>query len=76
MLLSIRGAILQNGIMDNETNPQSWWKWATTPPQAYGVYLVALVLVFVLSFYAGTLKPKGPTGLGPPPAQVPTAPRN
>jgi hypothetical protein len=76
LLLSIGGAILQNGIMDKETNPQSWWKWATTPPQSYGIYLVALVLVFVLSFYAGTLKPKAPTGLGPPPAPVPSAPRN
>ena len=33
-----------------------------------------LVLVFVLSFYAGTLKPKGPTGLSP--ASVPAAPGN
>ncbi len=75
MLLSIEGAILQNGIMDKETNPQSWWKWAITPPQSYAVYLAALFLVFVLSFYAGTLKPKGSTGLGPPPAPVPTVPR-
>ncbi len=62
--------------MDNETNPKSWWKWATTPPQSYAVYLGALVLVFVLSFYAGTMKPKGSTGLGPPPPPVPAAPRN
>ena len=62
--------------MDNETNPRNWWKWATTPPQSYAVYLAALVLVFVLSFYAGTLKPKGSTGLGPPPAAAPAAPRN
>ena len=48
-------------------------RWATTPPQAYGVYLVALVLVWVLSFYAGTLKPKKVTA--PEPAPV-TAPRN
>jgi hypothetical protein len=61
--------------MDNETN-QSWWKWAITPPQSYAVYLAALVLVFTLSFYAGTLKPKGSTGLGPPPVQTPAAPRN
>jgi hypothetical protein len=40
------------------------------------VYLAALVLVFVFSFYAGTLKPKGSTGLGPPPAPVPSVPRN
>lgn len=61
--------------MSNETGPKSWWKWATTPPQSYAVYLAALFLVFVLSFYAGTLKPKNATGLGPPPAPVPTAPR-
>jgi hypothetical protein len=75
LLLPIGGSIAQNGIMDNETNPnRGWWKWMTTPPQSYAVYLVVLVLVWVISFYAGTLKPKGSTGLGPPPAQV--APRN
>jgi hypothetical protein len=74
LLLPIGGSIAQNGIMNDETNPKSWWKWATTPPQSYAVYLVVLVLVWVISFYAGTLKPKGSTGLGPPPAQV--APRN
>ena len=62
--------------MENESNHQSWWKWATTPPQSYAIYLAALVLVFVFSFYAGTLKPKGSTGLGPPPAAVPAGPRN
>ena len=63
--------------MGNETDPnQSWWKWAITPPQSYLVYLAALFLVFVLSFYAGTLKPKGSTGFGPPPVNVPTAPHN
>ena len=56
--------------MDNETE-QSWWKWAITPPQSYGVYLGALALVFVLSFYAGMLKPRSPTGLGPPPVTQP-----
>ena len=61
--------------MDNETK-QSWWKWATTPPQSYLVYLGALVLVYLIAFYAGTLKPKGSTGFGPPPVNVPTAPRN
>jgi hypothetical protein len=76
LLLPILGSRAQNGIMDNQSNPnRSWWKWITTPPQSYAVYLVVLVLVWVLSFYAGTLKPKGSTGLGPPPAQVPTAPR-
>jgi hypothetical protein len=75
LLLSIGGSIAQNGIMDNESNSQSWWKWAITPPQSYLVYLAALILVFVFSFYAGTMKPKGSTALGPPPAPVPSAPR-
>lgn len=58
--------------MNNDSKPQSWWKWAITPPQSYAIYLAVLVLVFVLSFYAGTMKPKGPAGLAPPPA--PAAP--
>ena len=63
--------------MTNGADPRNWWKWAITPPQSYAVYLVALVLVFVLSFYAGTQKPQKATGLGPPPAAGPTtAPRN
>jgi hypothetical protein len=62
----------QDGAMDNETGnntgqqPRGFWSWATKPPQSYAVYLVCLVLVFVLSFYAGTLKPKKAEGLGPP----------
>ncbi|MBI5262234.1 MAG: hypothetical protein HY852_10520 [Bradyrhizobium sp.] len=62
--------------MAEETNPGSLRRlvrWATTPPQAYGVYLVILVLVYLLSFYAGTLKPQKATDIGPPPV---TAPRN
>ena len=58
--------------MDDTKKPKGWWRWATTPPQSYLIYLAVLVLVFVLSFYAGTLKPKGSSGLGP----VPAAPRN
>ena len=62
--------------MANESGPKSLWRWAITPPQSYAVYLVALVLVYLLSFYAGTLKPQGSAGLGPPPGPVPLAPRN
>jgi hypothetical protein len=66
--------------MENQTDPaasiRSLVQWAITPPQSYAVYLAALVLVYLLSFYAGTLKPKGSTGLGPPPASVPATPRN
>ena len=47
--------------------------WAIAPPQAYVVYLVALFLVAGSSFYIGTLRPKKPIGLGPPPM---SAPRN
>jgi hypothetical protein len=63
--------------MENETGPaaaiRGFVKWAITPPQSYVVYLVSLFLVAGLSFYVGTLKPKKPVGLGPPPI---SAPRN
>jgi hypothetical protein len=63
--------------MSDDTGLPDLWRrfarWATTPPQAYGVYLIVLVLVWLVSFYAGTLKPqKGPEAV-PPPA---SAPRN
>ena len=61
--------------MENETGPagkpKSFFQWATTPPQSYAVYLVALFLVAGGSFYIGTLKPKKPIGFGPPPVSVP-----
>jgi hypothetical protein len=50
-------------------------QWAITPPQSYAVYLVALFLVAGLSFYAGSLRPKHPVGMGPPPVSAPV-PRN
>jgi hypothetical protein len=63
--------------MDDRSNsPKSWLEWATRPPQSYVIYLATLMLVFVLSFYVGTLKPQKPTGLGPPPASAPSTPRN
>jgi hypothetical protein len=61
--------------MPNDTGPRddrkNLWRWATTPPQSYAVYLIVLVLVWLLSFYAGTLRPKKAEGLGPPPVSVP-----
>jgi hypothetical protein len=67
----------QNLGMENDTGPRappkSLLRWATTPPQAYVVYLVCLILIWMLSFYAGTLKPKKAVGFGPPPV---SAPRN
>jgi hypothetical protein len=63
--------------MENETGPaaaiRSLVRWAITPPQSYVVYLVSLFLVAGLSFYVGSLRPKKPMGLGPPPI---SAPRN
>ncbi|TPQ43069.1 hypothetical protein C2U70_00150 [Bradyrhizobium guangdongense] len=57
--------------MTDKSNPPGALKrfasWATTPPQAYGVYLVAVALVFLLSLYAGTMKPKKtPESVSPP----------
>jgi hypothetical protein len=46
-------------------------RWATTPPQAWGVYLLALLLVWLVSFYAGTLKPKKTPDGAPPAASAP-----
>jgi hypothetical protein len=64
--------------MDNDTAPansiQRLMQWATTPPQSYGVYLVALILIFTASFYAGTLKPKHAPA--PPAATAPAAPHS
>ena len=60
--------------MEKDSRPMSFRefvRWAITPPQAYAVYLIALFLVAGLSFYAGTLKPKKPVGLGPPPVSAP-----
>ncbi|MDR3468334.1 MAG: hypothetical protein P4M07_20565 [Xanthobacteraceae bacterium] len=44
------------------------FRWVTTPPQAYAVYAILVVLVAALSFAAGTLRPKKPPGIAPPPA--------
>lgn len=61
--------------MTDDSNPPGTFRrlatWATTPPQAYGVYLGALVLVFLLSFYAGSLKPKTTPGGSPAPVTAP-----
>lgn len=56
------------------TQIERFTRWATTPPQSYAVYLGALILVFVLSFYAGTMKPK--QAPGPAPAAGPSVPHS
>jgi hypothetical protein len=60
--------------MENQTGPtgsKSLVQWAITPPQSYALYLGGLILIFVGSFYAGTMKPKNAVGLTPPAAAVP-----
>jgi len=61
--------------MENETGPaasiRNFLQWAITPPQSYAVYLIGLFLMFGLSFYVGTMKPKHAVGIGPPPVSAP-----
>jgi len=58
---------------NSKTSPgnKNFLQWAITPPQSYALYLGALILIFVGSFYIGTLKPKSAVGLTPPAAAVP-----
>ena len=62
--------------MSDENNPdggiRGLWHWAKKPPQVYVVYLITLILVWAISFLAGTLNPKR-TGVGqsPPPVSAP-----
>ena len=46
-------------------------QWALTPPQAYVVYVIGLLLVFSVSFFAGTLQPKKPVETTRPPVSAP-----
>jgi hypothetical protein len=61
--------------MENEMEPKTFKglvKWAMTPPQAYVVYVIGLLLVYAVSYYAGTLNPKkAPPSSTPPAATVP-----
>jgi hypothetical protein len=61
--------------MANDIGPKGerkgFLRWATTPPQSYAFYLIALVLVWLVSFYVGTLRPKKADRLGPPPVSAP-----
>lgn len=50
---------------------RAFFRWMTTPPQAYVVYAVLVIAVGGLSFLAGTLKPKKPPTAPPPAASVP-----
>jgi hypothetical protein len=61
--------------MENETGMaatiRGFVRWSITPLQSYAMYLVCLFLVAGLSFYAGSLKPRKATGIGPPPMSAP-----
>lgn len=61
--------------MEDDTKPatgiRALVQWAMTPPQSYAVYLVCLIAIFGLSFYAGTMRPKHAVGMAPPVAPVP-----
>jgi hypothetical protein len=50
---------------------RAFYRWATTPPQAYLVYAILIVVIGGLSFFAGTLKPKKTTGVVPTTASRP-----
>jgi hypothetical protein len=69
--LPITAGLKQYHAMANDSEPAGAFRnivqWAITPPQSYVVYLVSLFLIAGLSFYVGTLRPKKPMGLGPPP---------
>ncbi len=61
-------------MTDNNNEDRSLgglWKWATTPPQAYVVYVLALLLVWGIAFLAGTLNPKRTGGPTTPPMSAP-----
>lgn len=47
------------------------WRWASKPPQVYVVYLAALILVWGLSFLAGTMNPKKTGSPMSPPVSAP-----
>ncbi|MBR0964360.1 hypothetical protein JQ554_11405 [Bradyrhizobium diazoefficiens] len=61
--------------MTNDNRPprdlKGLLRWAITPPQAWGVYLLAIILVWLVSFYAGSLKPKKAPDGGPPAVTAP-----
>jgi hypothetical protein len=75
LTLSILHDFEQNRRMENETGiaaaVRGFARWAITPPQSWAVYLISLFLIAGLSFYVGTLRPKKPVGLGPPPMSAP-----
>jgi hypothetical protein len=74
--LPIPALLTQNDVMENEADKpvglRGLFEWATTRPQAYLTYFLAVVLIGGMSFYAGTLK-RQLTSPSPPAV---SAPRN
>ena len=63
---------VQNRDESPDRGIRGLWRWATTPPQAYVVYVLALILVWGVSFLAGTLNPKrAGSPMSPPPVSTP-----
>jgi hypothetical protein len=67
------GFAQKHGMENDSKKPdgKNFLQWAIRPPQSYALYLGALILIFVSSFYIGTMKPKNAVGLTPPAAAVP-----
>jgi len=60
--------------MESEPAPNTFKglvKWAMTPPQAYVVYVIGLLLVYGVSYFAGTLNPKKAPPSPPPAVTAP-----
>ena len=57
--------------MADDRSFKDFVRWAMTPPQAYLVYVIALVLIWAGSFYAGTLTPKKAPPSAPPRVSAP-----
>jgi hypothetical protein len=60
--------------MENETDTKTFGglvKWAMTPPQAYVVYVLALLMVYGVSYIAGALNPKKAPPSSPPAVTAP-----
>jgi negative regulator of sigma E activity len=59
--------------MNDETSLQKLVRWAKTPPQVYVIYLVTLIVVWLVTYYAGTLNRRNQS---PAPPTTVSAPRS
>lgn len=58
---------------DDDRGFSGFVRWVSKPPQSYVMYVIALILIWAVMFYAGTLNPKRTNSAGP--AAV-TTPKN